>query len=137
MGIKMTKRSNPETLKNLIPTTQRSKEEARELGRKGGQRSGEVRREKKMLRELAEEKLLEKMSNGKTMQDNLITKAASLAFSNKAKLSEVLKFFEIMRDTSGQKPVDKVAQTDTEGKDIPQIEILPVAVMNKSDENIN
>lgn len=133
----MTKRSSPETLKNLIPTNKRSKEEARELGRKGGQRSGEVRREKKMLRELAEEKLLEKMSNGKTMQDNLITKAASLAFSNNAKLSEVLKFFEIMRDTSGQKPVDKVAHTDSEGKDIPSIEILPVAVMDKTDENIN
>lgn len=125
------------TVENLIPTNKRSKEEARELGKLGGQKSGQVRREKKMLKQLCEERLLKKMANGETLQDNLITKAESLVFSNKAKLSEILKFFEIMRDTSGQKPVDKVAQTDTEGKDIPQIEILPVAVMNKSDENIN
>ena len=125
------------TVENLIPTNKRSKEEARELGRIGGQKSGQVRREKKMLRQLCEERLLKKMANGETLQDNLITKAESLVFSNKAKLSEILKFFELLRDTSGQKPVDKVAQTDTEGKDIPQIEILPVAVMDKTDEDIN
>lgn len=37
--------------KNLIPHSQRSKEEARENGRKGGQRSGEVRRQKKTIAE--------------------------------------------------------------------------------------
>lgn len=107
------------TVENLIPTNRRSKEEARELGRIGGQKSGQVRREKKMLKQLCEERLLKKMANGETLQDNLITKAESLVFSKKAKLSEILKFFEIMRDTSGQKPVDKVAQTNSEGKDIP------------------
>ena len=107
------------TVENLIPTNKRSKEEARELGRIGGQKSGQVRREKKMLKQLCEERLLKKMANGETLQDNLITKAESLVFSNKAKLSEILKFFELLRDTSGQKPVDKVAQTNSEGKDIP------------------
>ena len=38
---------------NLIPTTQRSKSEARELGAKGGRASGVARREKKILREAA------------------------------------------------------------------------------------
>lgn len=37
--------------KNLIPYSQRSKEEARENGRKGGIESGKVRRRKKTLRE--------------------------------------------------------------------------------------
>lgn len=37
---------------NLIPTNRRSKEEARELGRKGGIKSGERRREKRAMREL-------------------------------------------------------------------------------------
>ena len=37
---------------NLIPTSQRSKEEARELGRVGGIRSGVVRREKKRMSEI-------------------------------------------------------------------------------------
>ena len=35
--------------KNLIPMNKRSKEEARELGRKGGQKSGEARRKKRDL----------------------------------------------------------------------------------------
>ena len=40
--------------KNLIPMDQRSKEEARELGREGGRASGVSRRRKKSLREAAE-----------------------------------------------------------------------------------
>ena len=40
--------------KNLIPMEQRSPEEAREMGRKGGRASGESRRRKKSLREAAE-----------------------------------------------------------------------------------
>ena len=39
---------------NLIPMEQRSPEEAREMGRKGGRASGEARRRKKSLREAAE-----------------------------------------------------------------------------------
>lgn len=39
---------------NLIPTTKRTKEEARELGIKGGKRSGEVRRQRKTQREQLE-----------------------------------------------------------------------------------
>ena len=37
--------------KNLIPTTRRTKKEARELSIKGGKRSGEVRRQRKTQRE--------------------------------------------------------------------------------------
>ena len=40
-----------ETDKNLIPTNQRTKEEARELGRKGGIASGETRRRKRTMKE--------------------------------------------------------------------------------------
>lgn len=39
--------------KNLVPYNKRSKTEARENGRKGGIKSGEVRREQKTYRELA------------------------------------------------------------------------------------
>lgn len=39
---------------NLIPMEQRSPEEAREMGRKGGRASGVSRRRKKSLREAAE-----------------------------------------------------------------------------------
>lgn len=37
---------------NLIPTNKRSKKEARELGAKGGKKSGEVRKEKAELKKL-------------------------------------------------------------------------------------
>lgn len=46
----MAKRKGQE---NLIPTNRRSKEEARELGRKGGIASGEARRKAKTYREIA------------------------------------------------------------------------------------
>ena len=39
---------------NLIPNSERSPSELREMGRKGGIRSGEVRRQDKRLRENAE-----------------------------------------------------------------------------------
>lgn len=39
--------------KNLIPTSERSKSEARELGKKGGISSGHSRRQKKTMKELA------------------------------------------------------------------------------------
>lgn len=49
---------------NLIPTNRRSKEEARELGRKGGIASGEARREKRAMRELLEMALEKKCVKG-------------------------------------------------------------------------
>lgn len=39
-------------VENLIPTSERSKDEVRKIGRKGGKASGEARRKKKELREL-------------------------------------------------------------------------------------
>ena len=41
--------------KNLIPFSERSKEEAREYGRKGGIESGKARREKARLKKAAEQ----------------------------------------------------------------------------------
>lgn len=40
--------------KDLIPTNRRTKEEAKELGKKGGIKSGETRRRKKTMREWLE-----------------------------------------------------------------------------------
>ena len=40
--------------KNLIPGNKRSQSEARENGRKGGQKSGEVRRQRKAMKEQME-----------------------------------------------------------------------------------
>ena len=80
---------------NLRPC--RTKKEARERGSKGGKKSGEVRAARKTLRE----HLLLMLSEGKT-QDNLC-----LALLERAKTGDT-KAFEVIRDTVGEKPVDKV-----------------------------
>lgn len=54
--------------KNLIPINKRTKSEQREYRKKGGQKSGEVRREKKLLRELLEEALLKKTETGRNKE---------------------------------------------------------------------
>lgn len=74
---------------------ERTASEQREIARKGGKRSGEVRRENKLIRD----RILERMgeSDWDTMIDNLI-KRASLD----------TKSFEVLRDTIGQKPTDKI-----------------------------
>ncbi len=80
---------------NLQPV--RTKSEARERGRNGGIKSGEVRRARKTLKE----ELLLLLE-----QDNLQEKI-SLALLQKAQQGDT-KAYEVMRDTIGEKPVDKV-----------------------------
>ena len=91
--------------KNLKPP--RTKSEARERGKKGGKKSGEVRRERKALKE----QLLLLLETGNARQE-LCT-----ALLEKA-LSGDVRAFEVIRDTIGEKPVDKVAQTDGDGNDV-------------------
>ena len=54
---------------NLIPFSERSEEEAREIGRKGGIASGEARREKATMRKTLEMLLNEKNNKGKTYRE--------------------------------------------------------------------
>ena len=80
--------------KNLKPI--RSESEAREKGKNGGKKSGEVRRERKAIKE----ELLLLLSQG-DLQEKL-----SLALINKA-LSGDVRAFETIRDTIGEKPIEK------------------------------
>ena len=54
---------------NLIPMNKRSEKEVRELGQKGGIRSGEVRREKATMKATLEKLLEEKNNKGITYRD--------------------------------------------------------------------
>lgn len=72
-------------------------EEARERGRKGGLKSGESRRARKTLKE----ELLALLSEGD------IQEKISLAILEKAKAGDT-KAYEIIRDTVGEKPVEKL-----------------------------
>ena len=75
--------------------------EARERGKKGGIKSGEVRAQRKTLRqELLS--LLETKVEDKTIQEKI-----SFSLIQEA-LSGNVKAFETIRDTIGEKPQDKV-----------------------------
>ena len=90
---------------NLKPV--KSKKEARERGRKGGLASGEARRKRKTLKE---ELLL-------VLSDGDIQEKISIALINEAingnNAGSVTKAFEVIRDTIGERPVEKVQATQT------------------------
>lgn len=79
---------------NLKPV--RTKEEARERGKKGGVASGEARREKKLLKDT----LLLLLETGQGQEQ------ICMALLKKAKKGDT-RAFEVIRDTIGQKPIDK------------------------------
>ena len=96
---------------NLRPVS--SKDEARERGRKGGLASGEARRKRKTLKE----ELLLMLSEGETQQ------SVTLALIEKA-MSGDTKAFEVIRDTIGEKPIDKVMIADVEPSVIAEVEAM-------------
>ena len=96
---------------NLKPVS--SKKEARERGRKGGLASGEARRKRKTLKE----ELLLILSEGETQQ------SVTLALIEKA-MSGDTKAFEVIRDTIGEKPIDKVMIADVEPSVIAEVEAM-------------
>ena len=93
--------------KNLIPNSERSPSEVRENGKKGGIASGEARRKRKTLKE----ELLLMLSDGD------IQEKISLALINEAikgnNAGSVTKAFEVIRDTIGERPVERVQATQT------------------------
>lgn len=103
-------------LKNTEATQFKSGSEAVEAGQRGGVASGEARRRKRDLR-LALEALLEKDIT--TKQGDVMSTAEAIALKQIQKaLKGDTKAFEVVRDTAGQKPIDKVAVGATDdGKD--------------------
>lgn len=87
----------------------RSTEEARAWGKSGGKKSGKARREKANLRKLLEIALQMQHEAGGTNAEVM-----TLAILKKA-LSGDVKAFETIRDTIGQKPVEK-AQIESDGR---------------------
>lgn len=91
-------RGNPDKLKPV-----RSKREASERGKTGGKKSGEARRRKKELREHLEALLAGKRGEMTTVE------ALTLALVEKGLAGDV-RAFEVIRDTIGEKPVEKSKQ---------------------------
>lgn len=120
--------------KNLIPMNKRSEEEVKNMQRKGGVNSGKARRNKAMLKDciniLLEKKVIDeetgkKLTGAEQLSINLFQKALSEVDTAKA-----AKAFEVLRDTSGQKPVDKIMVAEVDQNVIDEVE----AMMNDDQE---
>ena len=86
------------------PTT----EEARRRGALGGKKSAEARKKRKALRELLEVALMMPSEDGGNRIDAIVS-----AIISKAEMGDT-KAFEVIRDTLGEKPSDKL-QTEHSG----------------------
>lgn len=81
-----------------------SAEEARRRGSLGGKKSAEARKKRKALRELLEVALMMPSEDGGNRIDAIVS-----AIISKAETGDT-KAFEVIRDTLGEKPTDKVQQ---------------------------
>lgn len=112
-------------VQNLKPIQkgQLSKEEAMKRGSKGGKKSAESKRQQKLLKDT----ILMLMSSKPTPQ--IVEKYAEMFGFNPKDLQEVItgalfskamtgdpKAFEVLRDTVGQKPIDKKELTGANGE---------------------
>lgn len=113
---------------NLIPVTERSKDEAREISRKGGIASGKARRKKKLMREqmelllslpLKNEKVQKKLTEMGIYKKDMDNQMALIASMFAKGLSGDVPAATFIRDTLGEKaveileirkPVEEVAQ---------------------------
>lgn len=103
-------------IENLKSTNKMTVEEQKEFASKGGKASAIARKKRKSFRE-ALLAILEEDKTQKNLLDALIKRAGKNDLSaNKA--------FEIIRDTIGEKPVDKVMVAEVDPKTIKEIEDL-------------
>lgn len=96
---------NSKTRNKNLKNIEQSHDEAVKNGKKGGIKSGEVRRAKKAMREILDYLLEKEVTNGKG--DKITTKEAiAIALLKKAAQGDV-KAFEVLRDTIGEKPIEQ------------------------------
>jgi len=96
--------------KNLISLSKRTQQKREEIARKGGIKSGEVRREKVELKQRLEILLSSVDKDGRSEADNI-----SIALISEAKKGNP-RAYEIIRDTIGQKPVNLTDINPTVGR---------------------
>ena len=107
---------------NAEATEFRTGKQQVEIARQGGIASGEARRAKKSLRE-AMQVLMDADLTGKDGKTMTGTEAmAAKAFQ--AALKGDWKAWELVRDTAGQKPVDKIMVADVEPSVIAEVEAM-------------
>ena len=111
-------RGNPQ---NLKPNSERTAEEVKALTRKGGIASGKARRDKKNLRIALEALLEKKQTDPETGKRGTGAELITAKLFQQA-LEGNVKAFETLRDTVGQKPVEKVMISEVEQEVIDEVE---------------
>lgn len=103
--------------KDLIPLNQRTIEEQKRITSAGGKASGKARRNKALLKDcleiLMERKMVDKSTGKKITGAEAQSISLFLAALQEPDTAKKARAFEVLRDTAGQKPADKVEQTNT------------------------
>lgn len=122
---------------NLIPNSQRTPEELREMTRKGGIASGKARREKADFKRKCQiwmdETVVGHDENGKPLTGSelmIAVAARGISEGNTA-------FWQLMRDTAGYKPVDKVVVAEVEQETIDEVEKMVLGADQENTEADN
>lgn len=104
--------------KNLKPMNKLTVEEQKKIARAGGKASGESRRRRKTLRD----ELLAMLSDGDTQKKISVALIKEATDGNNA--GSVTKAFEVIRDTIGEKPIDKVMVAEVDQNVINEVEAM-------------
>lgn len=117
---------------NLKPQSERTKEEQREIAKMGGIASGKARKEKADLRKMCQ-MVLEMDIKAKDGSIKSGAEAITLAQLQKA-LKGDAKAYEVLRDTAGQKPVDKVEQVNIDVEYNASVDYVKDLMARRNDE---
>lgn len=118
---------------NLVPNEDRTPEERRENARKAGIASGVARRKKRDLREaclaILETEITTKTGDKMTGSEAMVAKLFQQAINGN------IKAFEVLRDTAGQKPVEKLVVSEVDQSVIDEVEdIVNNAIVCNDDD---
>ena len=112
---------------NLVPFSKRTESEQRAIRKKGGIASGKARREKADLKKQLQvwlESDVAKDKNGNPLTGaELMVQVAAKQMKNGNP-----RFWELIRDTAGFKPVDKVMVADVDQNVIDEVEAMVAGV---------
>ena len=117
---------------NLKPQSERTKEEQRAIAKMGGIASGKARKEKADLRKMCQ-MVLEMDIKAKDGSIKSGAEAITLAQLQKA-LKGDAKAYEVLRDTAGQKPVDKVEQVNIDVEYNASVDYVKDLMARRNDE---
>ena len=107
---------------NLIPMNKRTKDEQREIAFKGGKASGKARKEKADFKKKCQIWMDETIV-GHDDKGNPLTGSELMIYVAGRGIAEGnTSFWQLMRDTAGYKPVDKVIVAEVEQATIDEVE---------------